>query len=200
MKRLIKSGIIEEVIFARLEPGEDVLLALYDICIEKDIKSGIILDGSGSVVNFTYQHMPKNPKLIPTSVTIGTMEGRAEFSLHGTIGTAAYNPEDGKTPEEIAEVYLPTIPGVLDTAMDKWRWSATMNGPGTPYVHAHCVASNKDFTVCGHLMPGTKVASGDPAKNKPSHFTVIIAKVSGLELQQTYDYKLGSYHNLISTN
>ena len=35
MARLIESGKIEEVVFARFEPGEDILKALYDICREK---------------------------------------------------------------------------------------------------------------------------------------------------------------------
>ena len=44
-------------------------------------------------------------------------------------------------------------------------------------------------------MPGTRVASGDPSK--PSHFTVIIAKISGVELQATIDHKIGFYQNLV---
>ena len=87
MARLIESGKIEEVVFARFEPGEDILKALYDICREKDIRTGIILDGSGSAVDFTYQHFPINPKLCPTNVSIGTMHGKCEISLQGTIGT-----------------------------------------------------------------------------------------------------------------
>lgn len=197
MARLIKSGKIEEVIFARFEPGEDILLALYDICVEKDIKTGIILDGSGSAVDFTYQHFPINPKLCPTNVTIGTMEGKCEISLQGTIGTTVCNYPEGTDPDSAVEKVLPNIPGILDTNLDKWRWTGSMSGAGTPYIHAHCVASNKDYTVCGHLMPGTKVASGDP--KKPSHFTVIIAKISGAELQATYDSEIGFYQNLVET-
>ena len=196
--RLIKSGKIEEIIYARFEPGEDILNALYEICVEKDIKTGVILEGSGSAVNFTYQHFPINPKLVPTNVTIGTMEGKCEISLQGTIGTTVCrNYPEGSDPYEIVDKVLPFIPGVLDTHIQKWNWTASMAGPGTPYVHAHCTASNKDYTVCGHLMPGTLVASGDP--NKPSHFTVIIAKVSGVELQATYDPKIGFYQNLVET-
>lgn len=194
MDRLIKSGTVEEIIFARFQPGEDILLALYEICVQKNIKTGIILDGSGSAVNFTYQHFPINPKLVPTNVTIGTMEGKCEISLQGTIGTTVCHLPEGAEPDSAVENVLPTIPGILDTNLDKWRWTGSMGGPGTPYIHAHCVASNKDYTVCGHLMPGTKVASGDP--KKPSHFTVIIAKVSGVELQATYDSEIGFYQEL----
>ena len=198
MKRLIKSGKIEEIIFARFEPGDDILQALYEICAEKEIKTGVILDGSGSAVNFTYQHFPQNPKMAPTNVVIGTMDGKCEISLQGTIGTTVCNlGEDGNPEEAIAKMF-PTIPGVLDTNADKWQFMGSMAGRDTRYIHAHCVASNKDYTVCGHLMPGTKVASGDPAK--PSHFTVIIAKVSGVELQATLDHKIGFYQNVVDVD
>lgn len=195
MARAIESGKIEEVVFARFEPGEDILQALYDICIEKDIKSGIILDGSGSAVDFTYQHFPINPKLVPTNVTIGTMEGKCEISLQGTIGTTVCNLAEGQTPDEVVDGMFPTIEGLWETPKDKWPMIGSYKGPGTPYIHAHCVATNKDYTVCGHLMPGTKVASGDPTK--PSHFTVIIAKISGVELQATIDHEIGFYQNLV---
>lgn len=196
MKRLVKSGKVEEIIYARFEPGEDILQALYEICAEYDIKTGVILDGSGAAMNFTYQHFPINSKMVPTNVTIGTMEGKCEISLQGTIGTTVcQNYSKGSNPDSIVDNMLPFIPGVLDDHLQKWHWLGSENGPGTPYIHAHCTASNKDFTVCGHLMPGTTVASGDP--KKPSHFTVVIAKVSGVELQATYDPEIGFYQNLL---
>jgi predicted DNA-binding protein with PD1-like motif len=198
MARLIESGKIEEVIFARFEPGEDILMALYEICLNKNIKTGIILDGSGSAVNFTYQHFPINPRFVPTNVTIGTMEGKCEISLQGTIGTTVCNLKEGTNPEDVIAGMFPTIEGCIDNNIYKWNMIGSMKGPGSPYIHAHCTASNKDFTVCGHLMPGTKVASGD--LTKPSHFTVIIAKITGIELQATIDQKIGFYQNLIKTN
>jgi len=197
MARLMESGRIEEVIFARFQPGEDILEALYEICVEKDIKSGIIMDGSGSAVDFTYQHFPINAKFCPTNVTIGTMEGKCEISLQGTIGTTVCNLKDGVAQDEVVFGMFPTIPGYLETIPQKWHMIGSMGGHGTPYVHAHCTASNKDYTVCGHLMPGTRVASGDPSK--PSHFTVIIAKISGVELQATIDHTIGFYQNLVKT-
>lgn len=197
MERLIKSGKIEEVIFARFLPGEDILKALYEICVEKDIRSGIILDGSGSAVNFTYQHFPINPKMAPTNVVIGTMEGKCEISLQGTIGTTVCRLKGDTDPDQVVDAMYPDIPGVFDSVVDKWNMIGSMTGPGTPYIHAHCVATNKDCTVCGHLMPGTTVASGDPSK--PSHFTVIIAKVSGVELQATIDQDIGFYQNVVDT-
>lgn len=197
MKRSMKSGRVEEIIFARFEPGEDILQALYEICVEKDIRSGVILDGSGSAVNFTYQHFPLNPKMSPTNVVIGTMEGKCEISLQGTIGMTVCRLEPGQNQEDIIDGMFPTIPGVLENNDDKWHMLGSMAGHGTPYIHAHCTASNKDHTVCGHLMPGTMVASGTPGK--PSHFTVVIAKISGAELDAVVDGKIGFYQDLRET-
>lgn len=194
MARLIESGKIEEIIYARFEPGEDILQALYEICVEKDIKTGVIMDGSGSAVNFTYQHFPVNPKMAPTNVVIGTMEGKCEISLQGTIGTTVCRLNEGHDQEDVIAGMFPTIPGVLGDNADKWHMFGSMAGNGTPYIHAHCTASNKDYTVCGHLMPGTKVASGDPSK--PSHFTVVIAKVSGVELDAVIDDDIGFYQDV----
>ncbi len=113
--RLIRSGKIEEIIFARFQPGEDILQALYEICVEKDIKTGVILDGSGSAVNFTYQHFPVNPKMAPTNVVIGTMEGKCEISLQGTIGTTVCRLEEGHDPEDVIAGIALYRPGPMDS-------------------------------------------------------------------------------------
>lgn len=194
-ERLMIGGKLDEIIFARFLPGEDILLGLYDICVRKNIRTGIILDGSGAGVDFTYQHFPINPKFVPTNVTIGTMDGKCEMSLQGTIGTTISKLPKEINPDDVVDKMFPNIPGYLETPEDKWHMIGSMGGPGTPYIHAHCVATNKDTTVCGHLMPGTKVGSGD--MKKPSHFTVVIAKVSGVELQATIDQETGFYQNLV---
>ena len=164
MERLIECGKVEEIVFARFQPGEDILYALYDICRKKDIKTGVILDGSGSAVDFTYQHFPINPKLCPTNVSIGTMPGKCELSNPGTNGSTVGKLEEGETPDQVGGRKFPPIPGLWEGPKEKWPMVGCEYGPGTPYIHAHCVASNADYTVCGHLMPGTKVASGDPTK------------------------------------
>ena len=43
MERLVQAGKIEEVYYARLLPGEDILQAIYEICDKYDIKTGVIL-------------------------------------------------------------------------------------------------------------------------------------------------------------
>lgn len=192
MARNMESGKIEEIIYARFEPGEDILQALFDICVEKDIKTGIILEGSGAVKQFRYQHFPKVPETCPLAIEICTMEGPCEISLKGTIGT--YVCGDKESPYYIPKM-IPTIPDIVETEQDKWNLAGSMNGNGTPYIHAHCVATNKDYTACGHLMPGTyvEVAKGSGVENCPAHFTVIIAKVSGVVLENITD-EIGGYH------
>ena len=98
MERLVKSGKISDVYYARLIPGEDILQAIYELCVKYDIRTGIILDGSGAGVDFTYQHFPMNkafldPKL---NVVVATMEGKCEMSLQGTIGTTVVKLPEGK--------------------------------------------------------------------------------------------------------
>ena len=119
MERLIESGKVEEIIFARFQPGEDILYALYDICKQKDIRTGVILDGSGSAVDFTYQHFPINPKLCPTNVSIGTMHGKCELSIHGTIGSTVCNLKEGETPDDVVDRMFPTVPGLWEGPAEK---------------------------------------------------------------------------------
>ena len=190
------SGRIEEVIYTRLNPGEDILEALYDICVQKDIKTGIILEGSGCALNFTYQHFPKNPNMCPTNVEIAALEGKCEVSLQGTIGTTVYDVSED-SPKQISKLF-PFVKGVIENDSDKWHMIGSKCGDGSPYIHAHCTATNKDSTVCGHLMPGTKVGSGNAETGKPAHFTVIIAKVSGVELQAVINDELGFHQNIRS--
>lgn len=197
MERLVQAGKIEEVYFARLLPGEDILNAIYQICKEHDIKTGVILDGSGAGVDFTYQHFPFNKSFIDPrlNVVVATMEGKCEMSLQGTIGTTVVKLPEGKSADEVIDCMYPTIPGYLETVEDKWHMLGSMGGDGTPYVHAHCTASNKDTTVCGHLMPGTRVGSGDP--ELPSHFTIVIAKITGVEWQAVLDEHKFFYQDLV---
>lgn len=197
LDRVIGCGKIEEVYFLRFHPGEDILEAIYELCAEKNIRTGVILDGSGAGVDFTYQHFPLNKAFINPrlNVVIGTMEGKCELSLHGTIGTTVVKTPEGMTEDEFIDSMYPTVPGYIETVKQKWNFLGSAGGNGTPYVHAHCVATNKETTVCGHLMPGTKCGSGNP--DLPSHFTVIVAKISGVELQATLDDHSFFYQNIV---
>ena len=83
MERLVKAGKIEEVYYARLIPGEDILQAIYEICAEHEIKTGVILDGSGAGADFTYQHFPLNKAFIDPD----TKEFVDKIKQHLTSGT-----------------------------------------------------------------------------------------------------------------
>lgn len=190
MARNIESGKVEEIIIARFENGEDILEALFDICVEKDIKTGIILEGSGAVQQFRYQHFPKVPETCDFGIEICTMEGPCEISLQGTIGT--YIVADKDSPHYVPKAF-PTIKGIMETDKEKWNCAGSMNGDETPYIHAHCTATNKDYTACGHLMTGTKVFVGGQSSGCPSHFSVIIAKLSGVVLENRVE-EIGGYH------
>lgn len=197
LDRVMGSGKIEEIVIARFHPGEDILEAIYEICKEKNIRTGVIMDGSGAGENFTYQHFPHNKAfMIPGhNVVIATMEGKCEMSLQGTIGTTVVKAPEGMTDDEYIDCIYPTIPGYVETIEQKWHYMGSAGGNGTPYVHAHCTATNKDTTVCGHLMPGTRCGSGNP--DLPSHFSVVIAKISGVELQATLDDHRFFYQNIV---
>jgi predicted DNA-binding protein with PD1-like motif len=192
MSRLTKSGALEEIIFARLEPGEDLLLALFDICVEYEIRTGVILEGSGALSQFVYQHFPANPEMSVLPIEVATMHGPCEASIKGTIGT--YTVEDGF--QQYSPVNLPTIKGVTETEQAKWHLAGSQNGHGTPYVHAHCTATNATYTACGHLMPGSFVeVVGHGSGEVPSHFSLVIGKVSGVVLENRVD-EIGNYHHI----
>jgi predicted DNA-binding protein with PD1-like motif len=192
MGRLTKSGKVEEIIYARLERGEDLLEALWDICVQHDIKTGVILEGSGALKTFRYQHFPGNRDMCALPVEIVTMDGPCEASIKGTIGT--YYVKEGE--DKYSPLKMPTIKNVTDTERSKWNLAGSQGGSGTPYIHAHCTATNRDYTACGHLMPGSfveVVGSGSP--DVPSHFTVVLAKVSGIDFVNRVD-ALGNYHEI----
>jgi hypothetical protein len=46
-------------------------------------------------------------------------------------------------------------------------------------------------------MPGTKVGSGDP--ELPSHFTIVIAKITGIEWQAVLDEHKFFYQDVVVT-
>src|SRR5436189_191475 len=44
--------------------------------------------------------------------------------------------------------------------------------------------TNAEATACGHLLEGSMILGGD---GSPSHFTVVIAKVTGLKLRAVWE-------------
>ncbi|MCK1641363.1 DNA-binding protein [Bradyrhizobium sp. 157] len=192
MKRQAFSGKIEEVIYARLEAGEDLLRALWDICKQFDVKTGILLDATGSMQKVRVQRFPHQPRPGNTGIDYVEIPGHLEVSAHGIIGMG-WVPDKSITPESVNKA----DPGLLQE-IDTGFGVAGFEGHETPYFHVHITVSSASETVCGHLMEGSPISKNtwNGEAKVPSHFTVAIAKVSGVILRATWD-KAGYYHDLV---
>lgn len=78
MKRQTFSGKIEEVIYARLEAGEDLLPAIWDICKQHDVKTGVLLDATGSMEKVRLQRFPHQARKGSTGIDIVEIPGQLE--------------------------------------------------------------------------------------------------------------------------
>ncbi|OSJ05651.1 PCC domain-containing protein [Bradyrhizobium canariense] len=179
MTRKMISGKIEEIIYAQLEEGEDLLRALWDICKQKDVKTGVLLDVTGYMRKVRVQREPHEPRPGTGIAGIDFVEipGGLEVSGHGIIGM-------GWVPDESIKPSPALTRGGGHTGFGGGGWE----GHKTPYIHVHLTVTNASQTVCGHLMEGSYVGTG--------YFTVAIAKVSGVILRATFD-KSGYYHELV---
>ncbi|WP_050425875.1 PCC domain-containing protein [Bradyrhizobium tropiciagri] len=189
MKRPMRSGKVEEVIYARLNRGEDLLRALWDICRQNDVKTGVLLDATGAMDTIRIQkfpHMPQEARGDYLGIDFVQVPGPLEVSAHGLIGMG-WVPDKSSTPP------LAFTRGGGHTGFGAGGWE----GHETPYCHVHITASSASQTVCGHLMEGSYTATDEKGEMNPhSHFSVVIAKVSGVILRATYD-ETGFYHDII---
>ena len=144
MKRQMLSGKIEEVIYARLERGEDLLRALWDICKQNDVKTGVLLDATGSMEKVRVQRFPHEPRPGNTGIDYVEIPGHLEVSAHGIIGMG-WVPDKSVTPP-------PELMREGDTGFGSM---AGFEGHETPYFHVHITVSSASQTVCGHLLEGS---------------------------------------------
>lgn len=191
MKRQMASGKIEEIIYARLNRGEDLLRALWDICKQNAVKTGVLLDATGSMDSLRvqrYSHMPQEPREDYLGIDFVDIPGPLEVSAHGIIGM-------GWVPDKLV-----TPPPALSRGGGHTGFGAGgFEGHQTPYCHVHITASTASQTVCGHLMEGSHTSSSAKHEGEVhpvSHFSVAIAKVSGVILKATFD-KTGFYHDIV---
>ncbi len=56
---LIRSTTLEEIIYARLDAGGDLLRSIEEICRQRDIRTGLILTLTGSLVKARLQRFPQ---------------------------------------------------------------------------------------------------------------------------------------------
>lgn len=184
--RQMHSGKIEEVVYARLEPGEDLLRALWDICAQKDIKTGILLDATGSMQRVKVMRYPHEPVKGLRGIDYVDIRGPLEVSAHGIIGMG-WVPDESVKPDPIW-----TRAGATGFG------AAGFVGHGDPYFHVHITVSSSSQTVCGHLMEGSPIDEvvHNRRNDVPTHFSVAIAKVSGLVMRATFE-KNAYYHDIV---
>ena len=60
-----------------------------------------------------------------------------------------------------------------------------------------CTLCGQQCRLYGMRTSDYGYQGGIRRSQQPSHFTVIIAKISGVELQATIDHKIGVYQNLV---
>lgn len=168
---LILAGKPEEIVYARLDKGEDLLTGIQEVCRKRDIQTGVVLSITGSLDKATLQRFPEKERPgVPVEVV--EVPGPLEATGHGIIGKT-YAPTLGKEPFGVGRYVH-----------------------NEPYLHIHLVVTSARETVCGHLMEGCPVR----ASHATSHFTIAIAKVTGVQLRMVSEGKgKGLYHDLIKT-
>lgn len=123
------SGKLSDLIFVRLDKGQDLLQAIKDAAVEHDIKAGVVMDITGSVTKARVQKFPGKSQAAGVRIEVVEIDGPLELTGHGIIGTTVGSGGIGEYKD------------------------------GEPYVHVHVVVTSADQTICGHLMPGTLVRS-----------------------------------------
>lgn len=123
------SGKLTDLIFVRLDKGQDLLQAIKDAAVEHDIKAGVVIDITGSVTKARVQKFKNTSHDANSRIEVIEIDGPLELTGHGIIGQTEGSGGIGEYKD------------------------------GEPYVHIHVVVTSADTTICGHLMPGTLVRS-----------------------------------------
>ena len=125
------SGKLSEIIYVRLDKDQDLLAAIKQAAREHNIKTGVVIDITGSLTKARIQQFPPAASSGSANVRIEVIDvqGPVEATGHGIIGTTKGSGGIGEYKD------------------------------GEPYVHVHVVLTSAGETVCGHLMPGTFVRS-----------------------------------------
>jgi len=167
-----------KIVYAHLEPGEDLYQALMEVVETEDIKTGLVMDITGGLTEVRLS-MPTHGYLRHKHVPgVIEMDGLSEVSGHGIIGRG------------MADWSFPF--GGIENVKDK------------PYLHVHLSVTAQGVSHTGHLIDGCRVM-GNPDE-APSHFTVVLAEVDGVNLEfhateKTERYRHGlAYHKLTAEN
>lgn len=125
------------VIVSRLEPDEDLLVAITDIVKRHGIRAGVVLSITGAINKAVLQNFVSGQQ----QIGVVEIKGPMEVSGHGIVGFVV-TPERGKKPFGVG--------GYVD---------------GEPYVHVHVTVTTPTETLCGHLMEGCTVRSLHPTSH-----------------------------------
>lgn len=153
------AGKVETIVFSRLKPSSDLYLEIKRICEENDIKAGVIMTITGALERAKLQLLSTDLAKDGHPVVVD-FEGPFECSGHGIIGRFRQSNSGGIFNKDLVN---------------------------SPYLHVHLTitvgAHDGTKTVCGHLVEGCTVLS----PHHTSHFTIAIAKVSGVRLELVSD-------------
>ncbi|OGA49361.1 MAG: hypothetical protein A3G24_17500 [Betaproteobacteria bacterium RIFCSPLOWO2_12_FULL_62_13] len=130
-------GRMGRVIVSRLEPNEDLLVAIRNIVRGSGIKAGVVLSITGALTHAVLQKFVSGQK----QIGVVEIEGPMEVSGHGIVGWVV-SPGRGKEPFGVGR-YV----------------------DGEPYVHVHLTVTTPTATLCGHLMEGCTVRSNHPVSH-----------------------------------
>ncbi|MGE3066672.1 MAG: PPC domain-containing DNA-binding protein [Hyphomicrobiaceae bacterium] len=152
-------GKVESIVFSRLKPSADLYHEIKRICDENDIQAGVIMSITGALERAKLQLLSTELSKDGHPVVVD-FEGPFECSGHGIIGRFRQSNSGGIFAKDLAN---------------------------SPYLHVHLTitvgAHDGTKTVCGHLVEGCTVLS----PHHVSHFTIAIAKVSGVRLELVSD-------------
>jgi predicted DNA-binding protein with PD1-like motif len=79
------AGRFDEVVLAKMDPDEDLLIAIREVCTKHQIKAGVVLSIVGGVTVAKVSHFKKfdtgNPRVVAAEY-----QGPMEISAHGILG------------------------------------------------------------------------------------------------------------------
>jgi predicted DNA-binding protein with PD1-like motif len=129
------SAQLGRIVYAHLEPGEDVLLGIQEVIEQEDLGTGIILAITGAVSRGRLS-LPVKADAVEASPGFIEFEGLSEVQGGGYFGRN----------------------------VDSWsnETSQIRFEAGRPHIHCHMAVNNAGTTYLGHLLEGCKVRSVHP--------------------------------------
>ena len=133
--KTVAVGKLGRIVYAHLEPEEDLYEAILRIAEEQNIQTGLVMDITGGLSRVRLS-MPVEGGPVESAPGIIEFEGLTEAMGHGIIGRT----------------------------VDSWssEKSGIENVAGRTYAHVHISVTSAGRTHTGHLIEGCKVRSVHP--------------------------------------